>query len=126
MKYAAAYIRVSDDRQDEYSPDSQLKLIREYAGRNSYCVPDEYVFYDDGISGRSVKKRKAFNDMIAFAKSKEHPFQAILVWKFSRFARNQEESIVYKIIVWMKTNFLFRYKMMEENRHIINRINMNI
>ena len=96
MKYAAAYIRVSDDRQDEYSPDSQLKLIREYAGRNGYCVTDEYVFYDDGISGRSVKKRKAFNDMIAFAKSKEHPFQAILVWKFSRFARNQEESIVYK------------------------------
>ena len=96
MKYAAAYIRVSDDRQDEYSPDSQLKLIREYASRNGYCVPDEYVFYDDGISGRSVKKRKAFNDMIAFAKSKEHPFQAILVWKFSRFARNQEESIVYK------------------------------
>lgn len=46
MKYAAAYIRVSDDRQDEYSPDSQLKLIREYAGRNGYCVPDEYVFYD--------------------------------------------------------------------------------
>ena len=38
MKYAAAYIRVSDDRQDEYSPDSQLKLIREYAGRNGYCV----------------------------------------------------------------------------------------
>ena len=55
MKYAAAYIRVSDDRQDEYSPDSQLKLIREYAGKNGYCVPDEYVFYDDGISGRSVK-----------------------------------------------------------------------
>lgn len=96
MKYAAAYIRVSDDRQDEYSPDSQLKLIREYANRNDYTVPDEYVFYDDGISGRSVKKRKAFNEMIAFAKSKEHPFDAILVWKFSRFARNQEESIVYK------------------------------
>ncbi len=96
MKYAAAYIRVSDDRQDEYSPDSQLKLIRDYAVKNDYIVPDEYVFYDDGISGRSVKKRKAFNDMIAFAKSKEHPFDAILVWKFSRFARNQEESIVYK------------------------------
>ncbi len=96
MKYAAAYIRVSDDRQDEYSPDSQLKLIRDYAAKNEYIVPDEYVFYDDGISGRSVKKRKAFNEMIALAKSKEHPFDAILVWKFSRFARNQEESIVYK------------------------------
>ena len=68
MKYAAAYIRVSDDRQDEYSPDSQLKLIRQYAKNNDYIVPDEYVFYDDGISGRSVKKRKAFNSMIGYAK----------------------------------------------------------
>ena len=34
--------------------------------------------------------------MIASAKSDSHPFDAILVWKFSRFARNQEESIVYK------------------------------
>lgn len=96
MKYAAAYLRVSDDRQDEYSPDSQLKLIKEYAKKNDYIIPDEYIFYDDGISGRSVKKRTSFNQMIAFAKSKDHPFDAILVWKFSRFARNQEESIVYK------------------------------
>ncbi len=96
MKYAAAYLRVSDDRQDEYSPDSQLKLIKEYAKRNDFIIPDEYVFYDDGISGRSVKKRTSFNQMIGLAKSKEHPIEAILVWKFSRFARNQEESIVYK------------------------------
>lgn len=34
--------------------------------------------------------------MIAMCKAKEHPFDAIIVWKFSRFARNQEESIVYK------------------------------
>ena len=30
------------------------------------------------------------------AKSEEHPIDVILVWKFSRFARNQEEAIVYK------------------------------
>lgn len=96
MKYAAAYLRVSDERQDEYSLDSQLSHIKAYAKANDYIIPDEYVFYDDGISGRSVQKRTAFNNMIAFAKSKEHPFDAILVWKFSRFARNQEESIVYK------------------------------
>lgn len=30
------------------------------------------------------------------AKSDEHPIDVILVWKFSRFARNQEEAIVYK------------------------------
>ena len=99
MKYAAAYIRVSDERQDEYSPDSQIKLIKEYAARNDYDIPEEYVFYDDGISGRSTKNRKSFKEMIAFATSKEHPIDAIIVWKFSRFMRNQEESIIYKAML---------------------------
>ena len=96
LKIGAAYIRVSDERQDEYSPDSQLKKIREYASKEGYIIPDEYVFYDDGISGRSAKKRGDFNRMIGTAKEKDHPFEAIFVWKFSRFARNQEEAMVYK------------------------------
>lgn len=95
----AAYVRVSDERQDEYSPDSQLKKIREFAEKEGYIIPDEYVFYDDGISGKSVKKRTSFNHMIALAKEKDHPFDKIYVWKFSRFCRNQEESIVYKSLL---------------------------
>lgn len=102
LKIGAAYIRVSDERQDEYSPDSQLKKIREYAAREGYLIPDDYVFYDDGISGKSVKKRDDFNRMIAIAKEKTHPFDAIFVWKFSRFARNQEESMVYKNLLRKK------------------------
>lgn len=101
-KIGAAYIRVSDERQDEYSPASQLKKIREYAAKEGYYIPDEYVFYDDGISGRSVKKRDDFNRMIAIAKEKNHPFDIIYVWKFSRFARNQEESLVYKNLLKKK------------------------
>lgn len=96
IKTVAAYIRVSDERQDEYSPDSQLKNIRAYCEKNGYYLPEDYIFYDDGISGRSAKKRDAFRDLIGLAKGKDHPIDAILVWKFSRFARNQEESIVYK------------------------------
>lgn len=96
MKTAAAYVRVSTEKQDEYSLDSQLKLIREYAKARDIIVPDEFVFVEDGVSGRSVKGRRAFQDMIALAKDKEHPFDIILVWKYSRFARNQEESILYK------------------------------
>lgn len=102
LKIGAAYVRVSDERQDEYSPDSQLKKIREYAAKEGYIIPDEYVFYDDGISGKSVKKRDDFNRMIAIAKEKEHPFDRIYVWKFSRFARNQEESMVYKNLLQKK------------------------
>ena len=102
LKIGAAYIRVSDERQDEYSPDSQLKKIREYAAKEGYMIPDEYVFYDDGISGKSAKKRDEFNRMIAIAKEKDHPFDRIYVWKFSRFARNQEESMVYKNLLRKK------------------------
>ena len=96
LKIGAAYVRVSDERQDEYSPDSQLKKIREYAAKEGYLIPDENVFYDDGISGKSVRKRGDFNRMIALAKEKDRQFDKIYVWKLSRFARNQEESIVYK------------------------------
>lgn len=96
MRTAAAYLRVSTDMQEEYSLDSQLKLIRDYAAAHDFIVPEEFVFRDDGISGRSATKRPGFTRMIALAKEKDRPFEAILVWKFSRFARNQEESIVYK------------------------------
>lgn len=96
MKLAAAYVRVSDERQDEYSPDSQLNLIREFAKRNDYLIPKEFVFYDDGISAKSTKGRLEFNRMIAMAESKDHPFDAIIVWKFSRFSRNTEDSILLK------------------------------
>ena len=102
LKIGAAYIRVSTERQDEYSPDSQLKKIREHAEREGAFIPDEFVFYDDGISGKSASKRGDFNRMIALAKEKSHPFEVIYVWKFSRFARNQEESMVYKNLLKKK------------------------
>lgn len=96
LKTAAAYIRVSTDNQTELSPDSQLKLVRQYAKQHGYIVPREFVFRDDGISGRYADKRPQFNNMIAVAKQTPSPFSAVLLWKFSRFARNQEESIFYK------------------------------
>lgn len=92
---AAAYIRVSTEDQTEYSPDSQLKRIYEYAQRHDMQIPEDYIFIDEGISGRTASKRPAFQQMIALAR-REHPFQKILVWKFSRFARNRQDSIFYK------------------------------
>lgn len=102
VKIGAAYVRVSTDDQLEYSPDSQLKLIREYAKRDGYIIPDEYVYQDDGISGKSADKRPAFRLMIATAKEDHAPFDCIFVWKYSRFARNQEEAIMYKNLLRKK------------------------
>ena len=86
IKIAAAYIRVSTEDQVEYSPASQLEKIKEYAKRNGYILPEEYIFRDEGISGRNTKKRVEFNRMIGIAKQKPKPFDTILLWKFSRFA----------------------------------------
>ena len=97
MKVAACYIRVSTDDQLEYSPDSQLAAIRRYAKTNDMLLPEEFIFLEqDGISGRKADKRPEFQRMIGIAKTKPKPFDVVLVWKFSRFARNREDSIVYK------------------------------
>ena len=96
FKIAAAYIRVSTDDQVEYSPDAQLAEIRKYASTHSFILPEEFIFVDEGISGKNTGKRPEFNRMIGTAKLKPRPFDAILLWKFSRFARNREDSIVYK------------------------------
>lgn len=96
MKTAAAYIRVSTEDQVEYSPDSQLKAIRDYARKNDMILPEEFIFVDEGISGRKAAKRPEFMKMIGTAKIKPKQFDVILLWKFSRFARNREDSIVYK------------------------------
>lgn len=96
MKTAAAYIRVSTDDQVEFSPDSQLKAIRKYAKEHELLLPEEFIFVDEGISGRKADKRPSFQRMIGTAKLKPKPFDCILLWKFSRFARNREDSIVYK------------------------------
>lgn len=94
-KVAALYIRVSTEDQAELSPDAQKRLLLDYAKKNDIIVPGDFVF-TESVSGRHAQKRPEFQKMIALAKQPSHPIDAILVWKFSRFARNQEESIVYK------------------------------
>lgn len=92
MKAAAIYVRVSTDMQTELSPDSQRKLALEYCAKNDLEVFG--IYSDEGISGRKAEKRPEFQRMIADAKA--GAFSVVVVWKFSRFARNMEESLVYK------------------------------
>lgn len=94
-KVAALYIRVSTDDQTELSPDAQKRLLLDYAKKNNIIVSGDFIF-TESVSCRHAQKRPEFQRMIALAKQPSHPIDVILVWKFSRFARNQEESIVYK------------------------------
>jgi site-specific DNA recombinase len=94
---AAIYARVSSEKQDvDLSISAQLKALREYASRNGYQVVKEFV--DEAESGRT-SARPAFREMIAMARRAPKPFDAILVWKYSRFARSREDSIVFKTLL---------------------------
>jgi len=94
---AALYARVSSERQDvDLSISAQLKALREYAELRGFQVVREYV--DEAESGRSID-RPGFKAMIAAARQSTLPFKIILVWKLSRFARNREDSIIYKSLL---------------------------
>lgn len=93
-KKACIYARVSSDKQDvDLSISAQLKSLRDFANRNGYLVVHEFI--DEAETGKTTA-RPAFRRMISLARQPNKPFEMILVWKYSRFARNREDSIVYK------------------------------
>jgi site-specific DNA recombinase len=92
------YARVSSPKQAEKELPiaAQLKTMRKYASEHGWEVCRDFV--EGGESARSAN-RPAFREMIALARQREKPFDAILVWKLSRFARNREDSIIYKSLL---------------------------
>ena len=58
----------------------------------------KWEFVDEAESGKTAA-RPAFRDMIAVARRAQKPFDLILVWKYSRFARSREDSIVFKTML---------------------------
>ena len=93
----ALYARVSSDKQDvDLSISAQLRALRDYATRNDHQVIREFV--DAAETGRTTA-RPAFKEMISLARRPNKPFEQILVWKYSRFARSREDSILYKAML---------------------------
>jgi len=93
----ALYARVSSEKQDtDLSITAQLKSLREYAANNGCQVVKEFV--DEAESGRTTA-RPAFREMVSLTRRPQKPFDAVLVWKYSRFARSREDSILYKAML---------------------------
>ncbi len=91
------YARVSSDRQDvDLSISAQLKNINDYSNAQGHSIVNQYV--DQAESGRSAH-RPQFQRMIADARSSNANFNLVLVWKYSRFARSREDSIIYKTLL---------------------------
>lgn len=86
QKKVAIYARVSTTEQAEegYSIDEQIRLLKVWCGQQGYTVHKEYL--DRGLSGKSIKGRPALQQLMSDARQKD--FDIVLVWKMNRLARN--------------------------------------
>ena len=90
-KKAVIYARYSSTSQSEQSIEGQLRDCYAFAEREGYKVVGEYI--DRALSAKT-DDRPDFQRMINDASKKQ--FQAVIVWKLDRFARNRYDSATYK------------------------------
>jgi len=83
---AAIYARVSTKDQ---SCDLQLRDLRAYCAARGFSVLREYI--DVGESG-AKDSRPQLNELMAAARKRQ--FDAILVWRFDRFARSTKHLLL--------------------------------
>ena len=87
----AAYCRVSTDMEDQlHSLSAQIKYFTEYISNHEDYELIE-VYYDEGITGTSTRKRDGFNRMIADCENGK--IDLILTKEVSRFARNTVDTL---------------------------------
>lgn len=89
---AVIYARYSaGPRQTDQSIEGQLRVCRAYCEQKGLQVVEEYC--DRHISGKT-DARPEFQRLIEDAKAKK--FEAVVVYKTDRFARNKYDSAIYK------------------------------
>ena len=82
MTKAAIYARVSTTNNGQ-DPLMQIRELREFLERRGWIVGAEYV--DSGVGG-ARESRPELNRLMADAHRRQ--FDAVVVWKFDRFARS--------------------------------------
>jgi len=88
---AVIYARYSSSGQREESIEGQLRECNEFARKNGLNVIGEYI--DKAMTGKN-DKRPDFQRMLR--DSERGHFQAVIMWKMDRFARNRYDSAMYK------------------------------
>ena len=94
-KRAALYYRYSSDGQNEATISAQRRICKAFTDTEGYTPVAEYV--DEAETATTSDNRADFLRMLSDAK--KGLFDYIIVWQFSRFARNKEESVLYKAML---------------------------
>ncbi len=95
---AAQYVRMSTEHQ-QYSPENQLEVVRQYAASHNMEIVQEYS--DHGRSGLNIAGREGLNQLMSDVESKRTDFSALLVYDVSRWGRFQDvdESAYYEYVL---------------------------
>lgn len=94
MRYAA-YIRISSEEQvGNFSIDAQRRAINEWVKAQKGRIIHYYI--DEAQSGRTADRPEFIN---LRRDAKKRKFDAIVVHKFDRFARNRTESLAIKSLL---------------------------
>lgn len=88
---AVAYARYSSDNQREESIDAQVRAIKEFCKKEKI---DLIKIYKDEAKTATTDDREDFLNMISDSSYKN--FDAVIVHKLDRFARNRYDSAFYK------------------------------
>lgn len=93
VKTAALYVRYSSASQTEQSIEGQIRVCTEFADRHGIQIMETYADRATSAS-KDIEKRTEFLRMIR--DSEKHPWDAVIVYKLDRFARNRYDSANYK------------------------------
>jgi DNA invertase Pin-like site-specific DNA recombinase len=95
---AAQYVRMSTEHQ-QYSPENQLEIIRQYAADHNMEIVQDYS--DHGRSGLNIAGREGLNQLMADVEAKRTNFTSLLVYDVSRWGRFQDvdESAYYEYVL---------------------------
>jgi DNA invertase Pin-like site-specific DNA recombinase len=83
---APQYVRMSTEHQ-QYSPENQLEVVRQYAAAHNMEIVQEYS--DHGRSGLNIAGRDGLNQLMADVEAKRTNFTSLLVYDVSRWGRSR-------------------------------------
>ena len=93
VQRAAVYIRYSSENQrDGYSVEYQLDECKKYIEEHGFSFEKAYI--DEAVSGKSTNNREAFFSLLSDVK--RGLYDVVIVYKYSRFARNLMEATLYR------------------------------